>query len=549
MKTRWAWLGMVFCLMVGAAEPVSTGALLYPGECWMRYADVAEAGFSPEALARARTFWEHRDSSAFLVVSGGAVVAAWGDVDRRFPCHSIRKSLLSALYGVFREDIDLERTLADLDIDDKPPLTDLEKRARIVDLIASRSGVYHEAAAEPDNMSRNRPARGRHKPGSFWWYNNWDFNAAGTVFRNLTCRDIFQAFEDTIAEPIGMQDYRVSDGFYHNEADKSVHPAYMFRMSTRDIARFGLLYARGGRWQDRQIVPASWVQESTRSLSAVDMGPKYGSGYGYMWWIEGMDGFTARGSGGHILAVYPDRDLVMVIRADTFHEQSVPVRACMRLIDMVSDAGRGERVSAPRLVPMDSAEDSVPGYTLPTNLLSGYPFEIKMESGRIVTISRVDDGLAIDYGFGTFRLLPESDTRFMVEDRYDPVLFERDGTGRVSRIWMEQLCYLEAGAAVKRGELDDVVTWLRHAVEKFPESARARFNLARALSATGKRPEALSQVKRALDMDPDITGASWLYVKLQLRRFAWMIGFLVLMIAGLSAFGLVRRHRKQDVRQ
>jgi CubicO group peptidase (beta-lactamase class C family) len=258
MKMRWAWLGMVFCLWVGAAEPVSTGALLYPGECWMRYADVAEAGFSPDALARARTFWEHRDSSAFLVVSGGAVVAAWGDVDRRFPCHSIRKSLLSALYGVFRVDIDLERTLADLAIDDKPPLTDLEKRARIVDLIASRSGVYHEAAAEPDNMSRNRPARGSHEPGSFWWYNNWDFNAAGTVFRNLTCRDIFQAFEDTIAEPIGMQDYRVSDGFYHTEADKSVHPAYMFRMSTRDLARFGLLYARGGRWQDRQIVPASW---------------------------------------------------------------------------------------------------------------------------------------------------------------------------------------------------------------------------------------------------------------------------------------------------
>ena len=261
------FVGLAICFGVAIASPAAFGQEQgaeriesvqdrFPGEDWMQYADVADAGFSPERLAQAKRFWEKRDSSAFLVVSGGAVVASWGEVDRRFMCHSVRKSLLSALYGVYKADIDLELTLAELDIDDEPPLTDQEKQARIVDLISSRSGVYHAAAAEPDAMSNNRPARGSHTPGSHWWYNNWDFNTAMVVFEQETGERIFEAFGKAIAEPIGMQDYRVSDGHYHYEPDKSVHPAYPFRMSARDLARFGLLFARGGRWKDKQVMNA-----------------------------------------------------------------------------------------------------------------------------------------------------------------------------------------------------------------------------------------------------------------------------------------------------
>ena len=67
-----------------AAERLERMQNRFPGEDWMQYADVAEAGFSPERLAEAKRFWEHRDASAFLVVSGGAVVESWGEVDRRF---------------------------------------------------------------------------------------------------------------------------------------------------------------------------------------------------------------------------------------------------------------------------------------------------------------------------------------------------------------------------------------------------------------------------------------------------------------------------------
>jgi CubicO group peptidase (beta-lactamase class C family) len=93
-----------------------------PGDRWMQYTDVAQAGFDAAKLATARTTWEGLPSSAFMVIADGAVVAAWGDVERRFMCHSVRKSFLTALYGIYwdRGEIELNKTLADLGIDDEP---------------------------------------------------------------------------------------------------------------------------------------------------------------------------------------------------------------------------------------------------------------------------------------------------------------------------------------------------------------------------------------------------------------------------------------------
>src|SRR5919109_1479372 len=67
-------------------------------------------------------------------------------------------------------------TLAELGIDDQQSLTEAEKRATVADLLGSRSGVYLPAAKEPADMRAERPARGSHAAGEFFFYNNWDFN-------------------------------------------------------------------------------------------------------------------------------------------------------------------------------------------------------------------------------------------------------------------------------------------------------------------------------------------------------------------------------------
>ena len=262
--------------------------------------------------------------------------------------HSIRKSYLSALYGIHVHEgrIQLSKTLADLGIDDQSPLTAVEKRATVADLLKARSGVYHPALAETPNMALARPARGSYPPGVFWYYNNWDFNVLGTILEQTTKRSIFEEFKARIADALEMEDFRLEDGI-HFSGPASVHAASPFRMTARDMARFGLLYLRGGQWRGRSIVPREWVEESTRAFS--DIGQS--GGYGYLWWVAPNGGphftsayfngrvFSAQGFGGHYIVVVPYLDLVVVHRVNTdMQGRFVTGSQFGRLMQLILDA-------------------------------------------------------------------------------------------------------------------------------------------------------------------------------------------------------------------
>jgi CubicO group peptidase (beta-lactamase class C family) len=261
-----------------------------------------------------------------MVVSGGQVVFEWGNTANNFKAHSMRKSLISALYGIYVDDgvIDLSQTLAELGIDELTPLTEAEKQATVLELLQARSGVYIPAAGESSGMKSDRPQRGSHKHGTHWYYNNWDFNALGTIFDQETGADnIYQAFAEGIASPLGMQDFFQDALQYRYEYQTSQHPYYGFRISARDLARFGQLYLQQGRWEESEIVPADWVAESTRAISRTGKSGT-SSGYGYMWWVAAEDfgdirrgSYCASGFGGHTVEVLPHLDTVIVIRINT----------------------------------------------------------------------------------------------------------------------------------------------------------------------------------------------------------------------------------------
>jgi CubicO group peptidase (beta-lactamase class C family) len=56
------------------------------------------------------------------------------------------------------------------------------------DLIKSRPGIDYPALGEAPGMKAVRPQRLSHAHGTFYHYNNWDFNAAGTIFEQETCK-------------------------------------------------------------------------------------------------------------------------------------------------------------------------------------------------------------------------------------------------------------------------------------------------------------------------------------------------------------------------
>jgi CubicO group peptidase (beta-lactamase class C family) len=434
-----------------------------PGERWMQYSDVAQAGFDAEKLEAARTSWEGLPSSAFMVIADGAVVAAWGDVERRFMCHSVRKSFLTALYGIYwdRGEIELNKTLADLGIDDEPsPLLEAEKRARILDLLKARSGVFHPAAYAGRTDSRPRGSEG---PGRYFAYNNWDFNTAAAILMQETGDDVFEAFDQYFGQPLQMEDWRVSDGYYHYERDKSKYPAYPFRMSARDAARFGLLFARNGMWHNERILSEHWVRRSS-ALYSIDSEIM---GYGFMWWVmreprftrHGM--FAALGVGNQMIAVLPKSDLVIVNRANTYEGEGTPTGALLDLIEQILEARTGTAVAEPTLAAHEVGSDPMVTSVSNDRLAEfvgewDYPSPALGLPARTTVKVTAGDGHLVGYApvSGTFKLYLQPDGSLYEEDSHDSYVPVRDDAGSLAGIADVRSIVSAAVIAASEGQSD-----------------------------------------------------------------------------------------------
>lgn len=303
------------------------------------YAEPESAGYSSEKLELLKDHLEASGSSSMMILIDGKVIFEWGETDKKHLIHSIRKSMLNSLFGIAigNGQIDTTKTLRELGINDINPLSEQELDARVADLLKSRSGIYHNAAAVNNAMLRDRPERGAHKPGEYYYYNNWDFNALGAILEQETGRKIYEMFYEEIAQPIGMLDFEGeyvnidgedenaelpdADGYYQYEKSQSKHPAYHFRMSSRDMALFGLLYMNYGEWNGKQIIPREWIDASTQPYSVYS--PEYGNAYGMLWRVRvpgentKRNSFFHTGLGIHMLGIYPDSKLVMVHRVNT----------------------------------------------------------------------------------------------------------------------------------------------------------------------------------------------------------------------------------------
>jgi hypothetical protein len=305
-----------------------------------------------------------------------------------------------------------------------------EREARILDLLKARSGVFHPAAYAGRTDSRPRGSEG---PGRYFAYNNWDFNTLAYILEQETGAEVFTAFDEHFARPLGMEDWRVSDGYYHYERDKSRFPAYPFRISSRDAARFGLLFAREGVWDGTRILSRNWVRRSTATYSIDDEV----RGYGFMWWTyleprflqHGM--YSAIGVGNQMIAVLPDLDLVIVNRADTYGSERTPLAPLLDLVEAVLEARVGDPVADPALAPFTVEPDPLITVT-PADRLAGFEGEWAYPPPPLglppVTTLAIEpgDGYLVSHSpfAGTFRLYLQDDGTFHVEDsrdRYWPI--------------------------------------------------------------------------------------------------------------------------------
>ena len=342
---------VVVAALVLASSATAQRSRVYPGAEWERIGKPEAAGWSAAGLERAREKLSALPTTGLMAIVGGRVLFEYGDVQAVSYLASVRKSILAMLFGnyVASGKITLDKTLAQIGIDDLGGLSAEEKRATIRDLLMARSGIYHPASNAGDDTA-SAPPRGSQKRGAYYLYNNWDFNAVGTIFEKETGRDLYDALESDLAKPIGMQDFDRSTHKKSGDLTRSMHPAYHMNLSTRDMARIGYLMLREGTWAGKELVPRNWVREISKAQTPVgEMNPPRRRdgpwGYGYLWWV--WDGphntgaykgaYTGLGAIGQQITVVPELDLVVAHKTRP-GDKSVSGPQYLEVLDLIIKA-------------------------------------------------------------------------------------------------------------------------------------------------------------------------------------------------------------------
>jgi CubicO group peptidase (beta-lactamase class C family) len=331
-----AMVAILLAISHSTRTDTSTQRSVFPGREWTAVG-ARTAGTSAQRLDALRGTLRMGQTTGMLVVIGGRVVFDYGDTAEVSYVASVRKSLVSMLYGkyVTNGTIPRHKTLRALGIDDTGGLLASELDATVGDLLTARSGVFHPAANLGDASDR-APARGSARHGSYFLYNNWDFNALGSILERETKRSIYDVFSTDIAAPLGLQDWKSTPGAYadaiRNDTGLSRWPAHHFLLSTRDMARIGYLMLRHGRWENAQVIPEAWVRRTTQLVTPASEVARTspfipGLGYGHLWWIFDSarygrtplaGAYTASGAYGQYITIVPRLDLVIA------HKTAVP---------------------------------------------------------------------------------------------------------------------------------------------------------------------------------------------------------------------------------
>jgi CubicO group peptidase (beta-lactamase class C family) len=350
--------------IIGAALPAAQTTYYPPAGQWARKTpaevgmDAAKLGDAVEFMKTHETATPRRDfsdqelnmgkllasmptergGSAGLVIRRGYIVAEFGDTLRPDPTYSVAKSMLSTIAGIA-----LHRGLIpNLDSPVGGVVKDGGYESAQNSRVTWRHHLQQESEWEGEMWGKNanflgREAfgaaemkpRARRAPGSYNENNDGRMNRFALSQHRVFKKPNPDVFRDEVMNPIGASTtwkwvpytnaYVDVDGRRVASVSGGTRWGGGMWISTYDMARFGLLWLRQGKWGDTQVVPPAYVKMATTPSA-------HGPDYGFLWWLNTKqaqwpgspaDAFSARGSGGNIIFISPSHDLVVVWRWST----------------------------------------------------------------------------------------------------------------------------------------------------------------------------------------------------------------------------------------
>jgi CubicO group peptidase (beta-lactamase class C family) len=292
-----------------------------------------------------------------IVVHHGYIIAQWGDPTRVDMTHSVTKSMLSSVVGVAFDrgmikslDDPVREYVGPIQVYTATPPINKSDRLGSVDLIFPFEGAHNSQITwdhllrqtsdwegtlwgKPDWADRpgDNPAqwtsRTRDKPGTAYKYNDTRVNALSLAALNVWRRPLPQVLKENILDPIHASNtwrwfgyensWIILDGNLVQSVTGGGHWGGGLYINALDMARFGYLTLRRGKWEDRQLLSEQWV---SRALTSTGPQPTYG----FMNWFLNTDrklwpsapasAFAHIGNGTNIVYVDPEHDLVAVVR-------------------------------------------------------------------------------------------------------------------------------------------------------------------------------------------------------------------------------------------
>ena len=288
-----------------------------------------ESRFTDDPYGKIIGPMRERGATNGMILRHGYIVAEWGDTQRVDMTFSVTKSYLSTLLGLAL-DAGLVKDVHDRvgDYVHDGEYESEQNRPITCHMSAQQTAAWEGALHGKPDVSDRRRGRDRtlQAPGTFWEYNDVRVNRFALSLLQVWKRPLPEVLQEKIMDPIGASNtwqwlgYDNADHEIGGQVMRSVsgggHWGDGLFISTRDHARFGLLFLRRGRWKDRQLVSEKWIDGAT---TPTDVQPRYG----YMWWLNTgkqqwpsapESSYAALGGGGNVIWISPEHDLVVVVR-------------------------------------------------------------------------------------------------------------------------------------------------------------------------------------------------------------------------------------------
>ena len=267
----------------------------FPGESWsVKTPDELGVDASKVEKLFDLSFQDDATQSVVLIKDGYIIAEKYADgydKDSIGTSWSMAKSFYASLIGISIEMGEIG-SLDDKVSDYLDYFTEDRKDITIREVLDMTSGLEnpdheHEIMFfQDDHLDYAKDIKRDKETNTVFEYNNVNSLLLGDILLVATGKKADDLLKERVLDPIGTKKYVL----WRDAAD-NVLSYCCIDMSARDYSRFGLLFSRNGSWNDRQIVPYDFVQETydPRWLSTSDRAGMDRRGYGLHWWFSKND--------------------------------------------------------------------------------------------------------------------------------------------------------------------------------------------------------------------------------------------------------------------